>query len=59
MYSTVELDTFPALNLFQRVTNPRFVVTVRVSTVGWQGCMSPVSRYQYGFVRCEAAKSVL
>jgi len=39
--------------------NALFVVAVWVSTDGSQGCMSPVSRYQYVFVRCEPAASVL
>jgi len=47
-----------ALSLFPPVMNPRFVVTVRVSAVGSQGCMSPVSIYQCAFEKFEGAASV-
>ena len=38
--------------------NTSFVVAVWFSTTGMQGFMSPESKYQYVFVRCEVAASV-
>jgi len=47
------------LILVHRAMNRSLVVAVCVSTMGSQGCMSPVSKYLYMFVRGEVAASVL